>query len=660
MKRMIGCVIGSVALIAMVAVSEGFAEARGDKGGSYGLEQITVSDKRGAREPVTSPYAVPESSGLQTEVITREEIEVIQPKTIYDILEYVPGMEIEFQGRRQLNFMNMRGQGSYGVIIDGVYIPSLQFNSRILATIPVDIIESVIVVRDATALTLGPFTNFGSDNGSSNQGFIVVKTRKALQLEGGFVAGYGSLRTQKEHVYQGARINDFDYRVAYTHQETQGETNWYNGSRNNSFYLRGGYTGRAITADMFYYDSRGMRELQRGEKLDGTLDLAKWKYDPLLSSMVAFSLSKPWNSSQTTTFRYGHGIMENDWVSAYFPPGKQTVTITGESDWAQTLDLRHVAVFDHNTLRLGGQLLSWRTSQDMYSLYVYDEYRLFQERLSLDGGIRMDKKYYRESPVTGNDMHEWSKEVYSFAGGAAYRLNRQLTVTGRLAYSENTLAGYQVDSVARASLAPERQYRYEAGILGNLHPAFNPSVTFFFYDVENQKVGASGLDPVTGKTVSSYIDPVTGDEVDYVTTQDVRSKGVEFSVYGSLFRHFSYNINYSYITTDNRTTNRRRPHYTASGRLGYRYKTLGINLLARHVGPYSQITASPGAFNYDFGDYTRVDANITYDFKIFDRDTRIKIYGQNLGDDHYTTRYVTGAYKDVGRVVGVELAYSFF
>jgi hypothetical protein len=31
-----------------------------------------------------------------------------------------------------------------------------------------------------------------------------------------------------------------------------------------------------------------------------------------------------------------------------------------------------------------------------------------------------------------------------------------------------------------------------------------------------------------------------------------------------------------------------------------------------------------------------------------------------LGDKHYATRYVTGAYYDPGRQIGVELAVSFF
>ena len=67
-----------------------------------------------------------------------------------------------------------------------------------------------------------------------------------------------------------------------------------------------------------------------------------------------------------------------------------------------------------------------------------------------------------------------------------------------------------------------------------------------------------------------------------------------------------------------------------------------------------------GAIYYQLGNYTRVDANVGYNFKLFNRDTRITIYARNLGDVHYATRYVSGAYLDPGFSYGVRLAYSFF
>ena len=85
------------------------SEQQKDKQSSYNLEEIPVTDKR-ATEPVTSPYAVTESSKLQTDVWTREEIEALHPQTVLDVLEQVPGMELTFQGRQHMDFSNVRGR----------------------------------------------------------------------------------------------------------------------------------------------------------------------------------------------------------------------------------------------------------------------------------------------------------------------------------------------------------------------------------------------------------------------------------------------------------------------------------------------------------------------------------------------------------------------
>lgn len=652
MRGLVGGLLAGMTVLALVAVSGSGAEENKESKGSYGLEEIVVSGKKGVREPVASRYWVPESSTLQTEVFTREDIEAIHPETVFDVLQFAPGIEYTYQGRRQFDFTNMRGQGSLGLIIDGTYIPTGSFTQRILATFPMDTVDSIRIVRDATALTLGPLTNFGSGNGSSNQGFIIIKTKRAAKLEGGFVASYGSFKTDKEHVYQGAKISDFDYRLAYTHQESEGKANWFNGMRNNAFTFHAGYSGKAFNGDVLYFTSRGMREMQRGEDYSGKLSNQRWWYDPMVSTLIGVNLSKPWTPTQTTTFGYSFNKRDFDTMTSTFTrPGFVTST-SSSTEWGQAFDLRHVVALEKDTIHVGGQMLSDRTVQDMYSLYAHEEHRMFGSRLSLDGGIRMDKKYYHESPVTNTDMNEWSKPVYTYAAGAAYKITPYLTATGRFAYSENTLASYQVDATTKGSLPAEKRLRYEGGLAGNFHPAFNPFLTVFYYDTKNQAVS-------TGK---SYIDPDTGEEVDYVTPQDVRTKGIEIGVRGVFLGSFSYDANYSYMTTDNAAANRSQPHVTASGRLGYRFKDFEANVNARYYGPWSSSTSDGQPAKYDYGDFINVGANVSYQTMVFERPMKIMVYAQNLGDDHFTTRYRAGvgAFKDPGRRYGIELSCSLF
>jgi len=215
------------------------------------------------------------------------------------------------------------------------------------------------------------------------------------------------------------------------------------------------------------------------------------------------------------------------------------------------------------------------------------------------------------------------------------------------------MSPYQL-SADGSKLPPERRSRYEAGILANLHPSFNPSLTLYYYDTKNQKVSSTGVDPTTGAVVSSYIDPVTGEEVSFVDSDDVRTKGLEVGVSGSILKAFTYHLLYSHVTTDNTETNSRSPHHLASGRFSYKYKNADFNLSFRYVSPYSKTEY------YELGDYTRVDANIRYNLKVFDRDTRVTLYGRNLGGKHSTPSYNTGAFYDPGLQYGVELAYKFW
>ena len=406
---------------------------------SHNLEEITVTGKR-IGEPVTSPYAVAESSQLQTEVWTSEEIEALHPETVWDIIEQMPGMEVTYQGRQHMDFSNMRGTGNYGIILDGVYVSQID---RILETLPVDAIESMTIVRDSTALTLGPLTNFGSTTGDSNVGFIIIKTKRAAKkLEGGLVASHGSEHTEKEHLYQGAKIGNFDYRAAGTYNNTLGKTNWYDASRNESLLFRGGYARPDFEGDMLYYASRGMREFERREVLQpggtapvGTLDTSKWKIGPLISNMFASNLSKHWNDTHTTTFSYAYNSILVTSMTTNFPDGKgQKVTFSDQDSRSQSLSLRHVVTSQNNILKVGGQ---WndqvfpaadapssvsRSDEDMFGLYAQDEYHMLNDRLTIDAGIRGDKELYSDSPVTNNPVSEWSRPVYAYTVGTAFKL----------------------------------------------------------------------------------------------------------------------------------------------------------------------------------------------------------------------------------------------
>ncbi len=674
---------GAILLAALLIAAPVASAAENEQKEPVGLDQITVTGKT-VSEPVTSPYWVPDSSKPQTEVITKEEIEAINPQTVWDILEQVPGMDVTFQGRQHLDFGYMRGTGNFGFILDGVYLLS---PDRVVATLPVSAIESITIVRDATALTLGPLTNFGTTTGDSNVGYIVIKTKRATKLEGGLVASYGSFHTEKEDLYQGAKIGNFDYRITASDQSSLGKTNWYNGDRNESLLFHGGYDGPFLQGDVLYYTGRGMQEFERGTievpttvtvgkgkkaytYLDwskvGSLDTSKWKLDPIVSDMVAVNLKKPWSDSQTTTFTYAYDSLLTSSMTTTFPT-QTPVTVSDQDTHGQNLNVAHVITTGPNTFKTGGQFLQsvsptglapsigTRTDESVYSLFAVDQYRLFNNRMTVDGALRMDQKHYNDNPVTGVPDHKWAKEVNTFALGTSYKLTPMFTLTGRYSHVENSTAGYYTTPTTLSALPPEIDTRWEGGILAHIHPFFNPCLTGFYYNVKNEAV-------TTGKY---YVDPATGEEIDYVTPADVRTKGMELKVTGQpvkslTYGSLTYGLQYTYVQTNDHKTNISIAHNMASGLITYRLKNAFANFTVRYVGPHNETTSPAGVIYYELGNYTRADANVGYNFNFFNRDMRVTVYARNLGDVHYATRYVSGAYLDPGLSYGVRLAVSFF
>jgi iron complex outermembrane receptor protein len=79
-----------------------------------------------------------------------------------------------------------------------------------------------------------------------------------------------------------------------------------------------------------------------------------------------------------------------------------------------------------------------------------------------------------------------------------------------------------------------------------------------------------------------------------------------------------------------------------------------------YVGPLWS-SASPGGTYYgELANYSRMDGNAGYIFKLFGKPMAFTAFERNMNDNNYATRYVTGAYRDPGRQYGVELAGKVF
>lgn len=654
--------------VCLSAVSgNAFAEEQVKNDETVEMERIGVTAKT-EQLPVYSPFAVTESAKLTTEVFTREEIEAIKPRDFYDLFSRSAGTATTYQGRKYLNFLSMRGGDSnaVGLIIDGFYMPSSQA-SRIMAQFPMDAIESVRIVRDSTSLTLGPLIDLGTPLSGPNQGFVVITTKKGSRTEGGIVAEYGTLHSGEFQLYHGNKIGNFNYRMTGTISGSDGRSGWNTNQKAQSVLLNGGYDGESLKVSSTLFYQEGMRNMEHS--FTNSTNRAYWGYDPMEALWMAVNVTKLWTPNQVTSLAYSHGMLTDREVMGNIPankpantPGNAVYTYTPQSDYADNAHLWHTATFGNNTLKTGMQAVFWnqptgfaawdgkQRQEYMIGGYIQDEQRLMGGRLTLDGGVRVDDKFIKKgvdkySPTqttTALISNTWTEPVIAASLGAAYKFDKVHTGTARFGYSHAETDAF-LATVNNKKLDAEERYKYEIGLEGKYHPAFNPKLTLFYYDIKNFKtaVTTSG----TGVNVVNVYDAA-----------NVGRYGLELSSTGSLPSGFGYTASYSYVESTRNLDNMTMARTTVAMQLSHRYGPVQSNFSLRYVAPFLNNGFTTPASYVEVGDFTRLDANVSYNFKHDKLQGRVTAYVQNMLDDRYQT---INGFPDQGATCGVRLEVGF-
>ncbi|NTV11139.1 MAG: TonB-dependent receptor plug domain-containing protein, partial [Zoogloea sp.] len=289
------------------------------------LSPVLVEGRRATRsrfdEPPHSRFALP-ASVEASQTLSREDIEAIRPRDVYDLVEASLGMTISRQGARVHNFSYSRGD-SVNIILDGVYLTQTEAQ-RVLGDLPPELIESVQFLRDSSVITIGPLMGFGAANsGSPNQGYIVINTRKGGPGKDGseLRAGYASYDTWKASGFHGHSWADgrASMGIGYQHSQSGGKPDWNNAYRGDSLLLNGGYQDRDFSAAASAYVNRAARDIQRavgtytgataypasGPTPAGVLDKNIWRYDPMDTALFSANLARMWDARNTTAFTYG-------------------------------------------------------------------------------------------------------------------------------------------------------------------------------------------------------------------------------------------------------------------------------------------------------------------------------------------------------------------
>ncbi len=645
-------------------------------------------------ESPLNPFRTPPSSSNNTEIITREQIEMLRPQDAFDLLNRASGVISTQSSRKGFSGLLIRGDSNFRWVIDGAMLqPTMA--ARIVRNLPVSIIEEVKIVRGSSALTIGPLVGSASPAGAPVDGFVIIRTRKpsgrelelriateshgsfqttiwagdTFDIEGGgkgYIAGLpGYGRTDGP----GSRLdNNASYNIGY---------NSYSG------FAKAGVSKDNWAVDLIAYQDYGMFRIPNANS-HGT-GQGSWYVEPTHSTMLIANGSLSWSPEHTTLMSLSH-IRSGQYLWTANTASAPHTAVQNDNFLTQ-LNLRHNIYVDKTRVMLGGDIIHWNApnGQQYYEgiqreertmgAFAQVEQTLFDDRLTLDGAIRIDQvnvlhglNYYTAgaAPFGGvNSPLRTQNVVLPLAKfiefGAAWKIIDDWKLTTRIGGASQGVSG--LNPVPGVTLEDDSQFKVEFGVEARLHPMFNPSVNFFNRSVQNEKTLAGytylannnrsqvcrpGAVPATGPLA-----PRTSTALTPCYNQaDTTRQGIELTVWGALWHRGSYRASFTQFTNlknASEITPRNMAELTMQQWVGDFILTGAVKYVASYKGSATDL--------YPWlGGYTRFDVGVGYDFQFGGADVRTTIFGRNLTNVHYET---TNGVQNVGRTIGAELLARF-
>ncbi|RXJ69713.1 hypothetical protein CRV08_03135 [Halarcobacter ebronensis] len=640
------------------------------------IEQIEVTDTLTSKtideikyEQLNDPQAPTASSTLSTETFTKGDIEKIKPKNVYEILNSAQSVNILYMGRKHPYTITFRGSStgvgasSFGIILDGALL-SDNTAMRILEVLPPEIIESLQIVRDSSALSLAPMQAFGNPNGSPLQGYIVIKTKKPLKNEGGLKIAYETFNTKKTNFFYGGRSDDIYYMGSVDAVDSQGKDGYNTAKEGASGFFKVGMDKDDFNIELSGFYSRYFQEIQKANLPISRFYSAYWKYQPFENGLVSLSMTKNWSSNQNTNITLSHA--KSNWTHNQDTTGATYTYFVG-SQTNDSVNIKHTMKLDDTILKVGGQAIwydapngelfyeGYERKEQIYGAFIQAQH-FISDKLIIDEAIRIDKKHIdslleRYSPnvdlsyagnlnntkvSTIND--KWAKATLNLALGALYKLDDKNSLTGKFAYASNSATSDITTSASGTGLEKEKQYRYEVGYEYNLNGTI-AKANVFYYDISNLKS-------------PYYIGTAANPQIVF-SQYDQERYGSELSLEGKIDA-FDYLLNYSYVKADNK--NNEIPNSTASVKLGYTYKNINTNMTTKYVDGYESNFFTTDNKYHKVGDFVVIDMGVDYKHKLNGYDAVASIYGKNITDKRYMTKI---GWEDVGAIFGISYSIKF-
>ena len=394
-----------------------------------------------------------------TTVITREQIEKLQVRSLPELLKGTSGIDVvQSGGYGQPASIYMRGTnaGQILVLIDGIKAGSVTLGSTAFELIPVDQIERIEVIR-------GPQSSlYGSE---AIGGVIQIFTRKGKQDKKPSVslnAGGGSYDSHVESGTVSGRVQDSWYSLGASNLQSQNFSPLAsppNGLNPNGY----GYRNTAVNARIgHYFDKNGEVEAFF-MRADGTNQFDSSYFgapnnrtfvNQVVGATAAMDILDNWRSS----LRFGQtqdnqtNFATQDFTSLYN-------TTRWNASWLNQLKLN-----DDHKLTLGGDYrLDQAETSDQFTHNSRYDYGFFSELHSkvftnhfLNASLRFDDIQAFGGVVTGNLgwRFNWDYGLSAFASFGN-------------AFKAPTFNDLYYPVVGNPNLKPEDSKSFEAGFAGN-------------------------------------------------------------------------------------------------------------------------------------------------------------------------------------------------
>lgn len=654
---------------------------------SQRLDPITVVDKPIRLRPDLDPdsiknlYRVETSARFGSEVFTERDIQKLNPVDINDLIDKATGINMTYQGRRSPYFFSQRGGGSFTYIIDGAILPPS--TNRILYKIPVTAIELLQVVRGSTSLTLGPSIPIGASNSGSglNTGFVIIRTKRP-QLTQAVMTGSieqtngGHPVSSNVDLYAGTRLENASGVGGYlstmiSKMDRPSKADWFDGRSSEGGMANAGFQTGKFSLNLMAYHDEGRFEMQRGIDVDGVLSDARWYYDPLKTTVLSSDMAMQWTPDHATLVNlFQTRFEQTEYNESLTSPD---TTIKNYTEETSGMGLRHNARLGNTLFQLGGQISNstgygpntnkkynrYDTTVTGWSASV--EQRFVNGRLVFDGGYRQDTKHidHSSTSATDNDVNNDVDMAPAkiFALGTHFQLTDTYCLDGRYYHGrQGTVGDFDMQLEDGSRPAPEEQKRVEVAVSADFVSFFRPTLTWFSIDADNAKSATDTTYEMDGATYYYY------------TESDELRNGLELMIQGKFGPDTRYKVSWTHMLENKSVSDgvptdeigASTPENLYALTVNHQWGAYSANFSIKQVDEWTmsrspRALAQPGGL----GGYTRIDANISRNFTIHKMLLAVTVFGRNLGDEHYATRYVTGYYPDRGRTIGAQVAIAF-